>query len=425
MAQEKSTRAVPRGTVIFREGDRGNRAYIIEQGSVRISTERDGETIVLATRQAGEIFGEMAIVDDRPRSATATALEDCELFCLSRGQLQARMNSLDPVLRMVLGVVLERFRDTLTRIGEDKRTESVSPESPATAAVVEQIHAHQGAIERIKLELDLKQAIDRRDFELFYQPIVSLKNRRIVSFEGLIRWRHPEQGILPPGSFLPVAEESGLLPALAKTTLFQACNAVKTLMVPCGDWKHPPTISVNIAVQQLANPHFVTELQSAVDAFDIAPGSLILEITETALIVDPERALKTLLDCRERGFSIAVDDFGTGYSSLSYLCRYPLKELKIDRSFVAPIQDDKNSLEVVRAMIGLAKNLDMEVVAEGIETEEQARILLELGCDYAQGFYFAKPAPLEHNLNLLTAGPLPARREDIISGISGPTALAG
>ena len=117
-----------------------------------------------------------------------------------------------------------------------------------------------------------------------------------------------------------------------------------------------------------------------------------------------------------------MDDFGTGYSSLSYLCRDPLKELKIDRSFVAPIQDDKNSLEVVRAMIGLAKNLNMEVVAEGIETEEQAQILLELGCDYAQGFYFAKPAPLEHNLNLLTAGPLPARRKDMLSG---PTALAG
>lgn len=421
MANEKTTRVVPKGTTIFREGERGTCAYIIEQGSVEISTQRGDDKIALATRYAGEIFGEMAIVDDQPRSATAVALEDCELFCLSRGQLQVRLDGLDPVLRMVLGVILERFRDTLTRIKEDANTEFVAAEAIATEQAVDQLHAHQTAIDRIKLELSLKHAIDQRNFELFYQPIVSLRNSRIVGFEGLIRWRHPEKGILAPDTFLPVAEESGLMPALAKITLFQACNSIKTLMVPCGDWSHPPTISVNIAAQQLANPHFVTELQSAVDAFDISPSSLILEITETALILDPERALSTLLDCRERGFSIAVDDFGTGYSSLNYLCRYPLKEMKIDRSFVGPIAEDKNSLEVVRAMIGLATNLHMDVVAEGIETEEQAQILLELGCEYGQGFYFARPAPLENNLNLLTAGPLPAKRQDLI----GSTALAG
>lgn len=245
---------------------------------------------------------------------------------------------------------------------------------------------------RMALERELREAIRDKQFVLFYQPIFALGgDRRLMGYEALIRWQHPTRGLVDPGAFIPAAEESGLIVFIGDWVLRQACTALARLhaRMPKGSGE-PPFISINIAPQQFLQPSFAQQIQRVLAETGVPPDCVRLEVTEGVAIIDADRTRQVLEEIRDWGVRTSLDDFGTGYSSLSYLQNLPFDTLKIDRSFVASI-DDPKSRNIVRAILDLAGSLNLSVVAEGIESQDQGRTLIEMGCEYGQGFHLGVP----------------------------------
>lgn len=389
-----SHRVFQAGDTVFREGEVGNCAYLIEQGRVEISTLCDGIRMVLAEMGPGDLFGEMAIIDGRPRTATVTALEATRLMIVSQAQIRARLHDADPVLRLLLTVVLERFRHS-------KETLSGSLPEPALTTLPT---ADRGdAIARMVLESELQRALEQNEFELFYQPIFDLGDRSdhgIAGFEALLRWRHPERGLLGPGHFIDVAEQSVLCGAIGRWVISEACRRQAQFAAAGGEQVY---LSINLSARQFTEDDFAGQLAAIVQATGADPGRLTLEITER-LLLDFESAQVRIEQCRAQGFQIALDDFGTGYSSLSCLHRLPIDTLKIDRSFVNAMLQESHGMSIIRAVLDLAHNLGMRAVAEGIELPAELAALRELKCGYGQGFLLARPLPLAEALARLQAG---------------------
>ena len=250
---------------------------------------------------------------------------------------------------------------------------------------------HHAAVERLRLETELRRAVERREFRAWYQPIVSLDTRQVAGFEALVRWQHPDRGLLPPGAFLPVAEEIGLVTHIDEFILAEACRQGR-------EWQRArpdgatPTISVNLSAKSLGSHDLVTRVADVLATTGLPAGALRLEVTESVAVSDAARVRTILQELRALGVRVSLDDFGTGYCSLSYLQQFPVDTLKIDRSFVARITGEEESEgEIVRLIVGLARTLGIEVVAEGTETEAQVDYLARLGCGYAQGYYFSRP----------------------------------
>jgi diguanylate cyclase (GGDEF)-like protein/PAS domain S-box-containing protein len=248
---------------------------------------------------------------------------------------------------------------------------------------------------RLEVENDLRRAIERQEFRNYYQPIISLETGTIVAFEALLRWEHPTRGLLEPIDFIPIAEESGMIRELGWWALAEACRSI-------AEWRklHSSllslSMSVNLSVKQFADPHLGTKLEELLRECQLPEGTLKLELTESSLMGDSAAAISLLSQFKSLGVSLAIDDFGTGYSSLSYLHRFPLDTLKIDRSFTDAIQmDRKKESMIARTILPLAQHLGLDVVAEGVETAEQASVLKELRCKYAQGFLYSRPVKAE------------------------------
>ncbi|MBD2465118.1 EAL domain-containing protein [Oscillatoria sp. FACHB-1407] len=256
------------------------------------------------------------------------------------------------------------------------------------------------AISRFQIETDLRMALERHEFQLHYQPVMSLTSDQVVGFEALLRWFHPEEGLVSPAKFVPIAEEAGLIHPIGLWVLRQACEQLRR-------WQQefplepPLTMNVNLSAQQLSQPNLIEEVATILRETAIAPNTLKLEITETSIMSSPETAIATLKQLQACGIQLCVDDFGTGYSSLSYLHRFPLDTLKIDRSFVNRIDSEVEQLEIVQAIVKLAWNLGMNVVVEGVETLKQYAQLKALRCDYAQGYFFSKPVSAEAAVSFL------------------------
>jgi len=242
--------------------------------------------------------------------------------------------------------------------------------------------------EKLQLESDLKQAIAESQLHLNYQPIVNIHTGEVVSFEALVRWRHPRRGMMPPTKFISIAEETGLIIPLGRWVMTSACAQIRRLHNHHAQ-KFPLSIGVNLSEVQLRYPRLLLEVDALVQ--QIPAGSLKLELTETCLMENTEMTQTLLEELKARSIQLLIDDFGTGYSSLSYLQRLPVDTLKIDRSFVTGIEVNPRHLDITRAVITLAHSLGMDVVAEGLETREQVEILQGLGCEYGQGYLFAKP----------------------------------
>ena len=240
------------------------------------------------------------------------------------------------------------------------------------------------------METDLRRALERNEFDLCYQPIVSLKTGRISGFEALARWRHPDRGLVSPGEFIPVAEETGLILPLGRWVLQTACARMRDWMRRWGD-DSDLTMNVNLSGIQFAQRDLVEEIGRILEETGLEGRHLGIEITESVVMKDFERAQGMLASLHARGVRLHIDDFGTGYSSLSYLPRFPIDTLKIDRSFVNRIDIESENEEIVRAILSLASSLGMEVVAEGVERPEQLERLRRLECSHAQGFFFARP----------------------------------
>jgi len=246
------------------------------------------------------------------------------------------------------------------------------------------------AIARLKLENDLRLAVDRREFRVHYQPIVSLGTGDIAGFEALLRWQHPERGLLPPAAFIAAAEETGLMVPISWRVLLEAAAQVRAWQQRFSQ-RPRLSLSMNFTNTQFAETSVIDMASDILARTGLDGGSLVVEITERVLLQDVEQVTALLAELRRRQIRVHLDDFGTGYSSLSYLQRLPVDALKIDRSFVSALgQEDAGVM--LRAIIDLAHNLGKHVVAEGIETQEQAAALRMLGCEYGQGFYFAQPA---------------------------------
>ena len=239
---------------------------------------------------------------------------------------------------------------------------------------------------RHTLEADLRKGLAAGEFELHYQPLVNLEQYQIAGLEGLVRWRHPERGLISPGEFIPVAEETGLIAPLGEWAIRQACAAAAT-------WPDRIKVAVNISPVQFKRPGLVDVVVSALAASGLPAGRLELEIMESVLLEDTEANLGTLHQLRALGVRIALDDFGTGYSSLSYLQSFPFDKIKIDQSFIKDIAVMSGSIAIVKAVVMLARGLGMTTTAEGIETKEQLDAVRSLGCAEAQGNFFSPPRP--------------------------------
>src|SRR5258708_3729481 len=243
--------------------------------------------------------------------------------------------------------------------------------------------------EKLTLENKLRRALDNEEFVLYYQPKVELEKRAIVGVEALIRWQSPELGLVPPLKFIPLMEETGLILPVGAWALKRAALDHKN-WVEAG--LNAPRVAVNVSSIQLRQRDFVKVLQQAI-AEGVSPTCIDLEITESLIMEDIRVNIEKLLDVRKLGLGVAIDDFGTGYSSLAYLARLPVETLKIDRAFIITMLEDPNTATLVSTMIALAHSFRLKVVAEGVEAEEQAKMLRLLRCDQMQGYVFSKPVP--------------------------------
>jgi predicted signal transduction protein with EAL and GGDEF domain len=249
---------------------------------------------------------------------------------------------------------------------------------------------HAAAVDRFRLETDLRGALERDEFRAYYQPIVSLGDGRITGFEALMRWQRPEFGLVMPSGFISVTEDTGLILEMGNWVMREACRQLHA-------WNRqfPSdrsfTVAVNVSAKQFVQPDLVDQIAQILYESGIAPFNLRLELTESVTMEDEERAARILGELQTLGVRLCIDDFGTGYSSLSYLRRFSLDVLKIDRSFVSDMVSNTESREIVKTILRLGRNLGIEVIAEGVETAEQVSLLQSLGCEYAQGYFFSEP----------------------------------
>jgi EAL domain-containing protein (putative c-di-GMP-specific phosphodiesterase class I) len=270
---------------------------------------------------------------------------------------------------------------------------------------------NEQALEHMRLEGDLRNAVEREEFVLHYQPQVNVSSGRIVGVEALIRWNHPVRGMIPPASFIGLAEETGLIVPMGAWALRTACAQAKA-------WQEGGLgqlrVAVNVSARQFASAGFVESITNVLDETGLAPQCLEIELTESLVMTDVEQAIGIMEDIKALDVKLAIDDFGTGYSGLSYLKRFPIDVLKIDQSFVRDITKNPDDAAIVVSIISLARNLRLDVIAEGVETEEQLAHLRRHGCHEMQGFLFSRPVPAEALTELLREG----------KGLSAPDSLA-
>jgi len=251
---------------------------------------------------------------------------------------------------------------------------------------------NQKMTKRIELEADLRHGLKKNEFKLFYQPKVNLLTKMISGMEALIRWDHSEKGLISPLDFIPIAEETGVIESIGTWVINEACTQTKK-------WHdmgyNSLKVAVNLSSVQFRNRHLANKIQTALEVSGLAPRFLNLEITESLVMYDVEKAISTMNEIAAMGVSFSIDDFGTGYSSLSYLKRFPVSILKVDQSFVRGIPKNRDDMAISQAILSMAKSLNMKTVAEGVETEEQLEFMRINGCDEIQGYYFSPPVPAD------------------------------
>lgn len=397
---------IPEGTTIFRNGDKRHCAFLIEYGQVHIFGEDEsGQPELLVSLGEGEIFGETALVDEADRTVTAICDTEVEMYVIPRNALYERLSGLDPVLSMIIGLLVERYRHTRVHLPESikkdesgdflsklSRYEGVEEDAIRMRNIREQ---REIALREMKLEQELRVGLEEKQFVAFLQPILKLPEQRVAGFEALIRWEHPQRGFLTPNHFVPVAERTKFVQNLDGLMMERACEASAKVNAAADGLDEPLFISVNLSGINFETPEVVDLMRRSLIKTGIDPSLIKLEITESALIGDPGRAEKVLKGLKALGFRIALDDFGTGYSSLGYLHKFSIDVIKIDKSFVSQIAEGEKSLMLVSAIVGLAHNFKLEVVAEGIETDEDLQSLNSLACEMGQGYLFGKPMPID------------------------------
>jgi EAL domain-containing protein (putative c-di-GMP-specific phosphodiesterase class I) len=254
---------------------------------------------------------------------------------------------------------------------------------------------HEEALRRLDLELDLRRALERKQFEAYYQPIVRLRDMRLVGFEALVRWNHPERGLIAPAEFIPLAEESGLIVQIGRWMLEAACVQMRRWQLAFP--RRPAlTVSVNLSPRQLMHADLLPDIRRTLRESGLSARHLKLEITESAMMEDAERAIELLEALKRTRLKLMLDDFGTGYSSLSYLHRLPIDTVKVDRSFIMHVHERSADRSFVETILELAHKLGREVVCEGVELPAQEALLRKLGAEFAQGYLYSRPVTAAH-----------------------------
>jgi EAL domain-containing protein (putative c-di-GMP-specific phosphodiesterase class I) len=261
------------------------------------------------------------------------------------------------------------------------------------------------ALRRLRVEQELRQGLAREEFDLFYQPVVALGSGEVIGLEALLRWQHPKRGTLDPAEFIAVAEESGLIEPIGDWVQETACRQALAWQERRPD-ERPLDVSVNLSARQVAHRDLAASVADVLERTGLDPIHLRLEVTESVLVEESANASSTLTALSDLGVRLVLDDFGTGYSSLSYLNRFPFDALKIDRSFIEGLGIEQERSAIVEAVIGMARALSLDVIAEGVENQTQVAELLRLGCDFAQGHLFSRPLPAAKIDSLMREGGL-------------------
>jgi diguanylate cyclase len=376
------------GTTIFAENDAPTNAWLIESGEVEVSTLQRGERTVLGTLGAGMLLGEMAVLDNSPRSASARALSDCVLLPIDRRQFAERLAAADPVVRALLMSQLTRFRSALATLTGDDAEDFALPDAVAT-------RQDAGAFDKIRLENELRAALERGELEVRIQPIEEIESGTIAGYEALVRWQHPERGAVSPAEFIRLAEETSLIIPIGDYVLAKVCDMLAEFRRR--GVKPLPFIALNVSARQLDDPKLVDRIIAELGKRSLTPDRLKIEITES-LVLDHGRVAEVLARCHAAGMHVALDDFGTGYSNLGPLLTLDFDQIKLDQSFVRAL-DRPRGVAMVGVIVAMARALGCSLVAEGVEKREQREILHRLGCRYAQGWLVGKPLTLADALN--------------------------
>jgi EAL domain-containing protein (putative c-di-GMP-specific phosphodiesterase class I) len=364
------------GQLLFREGDPPTTAFILEEGQVEIRATQRGRAVVLAVLGPGAIIGEMAVIDDAPRTASATAVSDCRLIALDRTQIAERITAADPIIRALLQGTLQRYRSALAAM-QGRR------DAPSTPVVADEAMG----VGKMRLESQLRAALQDGGLDVRFQPLLDVASGRIAGFEALVRWTHPERGAISPAEFVALAEETSLIVPVGEYVFDTACAAVREFIDRAG---RPLFMAVNVSARQLREPGLLERVIARVDAAGLPRGSIKIEITESQAM-DPVLMQGFIALCHDHGVKVALDDFGTGYSHLTQLHLLAFDTIKIDQAFVRSMLTDRRSMVIVETIVAMAKALGASIVVEGIESDAELDVLRRLRCDYAQGWLVGKP----------------------------------
>lgn len=376
--------------IIFREGDTADCAYLIERGRLLIYLENDQSEVPVRIIGEGEVFGEMALIDNSLRSASCRALSEGQLIVVTKAQLLDRVHAADPVVRLLMRVLFERLRSHNDRL----RGKTSAAENEVNLLDAEK----KAALDRIGLESRIATGLDDDEFVPFYQPIYDLNTGEMKGCEALIRWISKDGIIVSPVMFMDVMEESSLILRTGEM-IIEKCMKDLTSLRSSFSEVDSFFVSINVSGRQFAELRFLDILEECRARHQVDPRNIKLELTERVMMEGPH-ALYTLQQCRDLGYQLAIDDFGTGFSSLQYLAQMPLTDLKIDRSFVIKMLDDAKSLSIIKSLIYMADLLGLRLIAEGIETVEQRDLLRGLNVEMGQGWLFAKALPLSQFIAL-------------------------
>lgn len=378
-----SRRTLRAGETLFREHEPGQSAFLIESGLIRISVGQGDSALTLADLGVGDLVGEMAMIDDAPRTATAIALEDAVLLVIDREHLAERVAQTDPVVRALLGGQLKRYRAMLAMMrGMD---------APEVAADAEDILA----IGKIRLESQLREALAGRRLDMHLQPLLEVSEDRIAGYEALVRWNHPERGPISPAEFITLAEETSLIVPVGEYMLEQAIAALVAMRQR--GIEPLPFISINVSPRQLREAGLIQALLDRLRIAALPTHAVKLEITESQ-VFDYRQVADVLATCREAGIRVALDDFGTGFSNLSHLNELRFDTVKVDQAFARSVDGSGRGLAMLEAIVSLVRAIGADALVEGIETSAQLDALRRLGVRYAQGYLIGKPIPLEQVL---------------------------
>lgn len=387
-AKESANRIYQANEYLFYEGEPAEAAFIIESGKVAIRTQLAGEEKTLSELGPGDILGEMAVIDNLTRTASAVCMETCQVKVIHRNQLVDRVQNADPIVRHLLDVTLYRYRHGLQKANNpDKKIPPLQTTGKPASSL--------DAIEKISLEVDLRHALESGALQAVYQPIQNIQTGQVAGFETLTRWCHAQHGYVNPEAFITLAEETDLIIPIGLQNMQQACRDLKKFQALLS---HDHLfMSINISGKQLRDPDFASHVLAVIQNEDIEPSRIKLEITES-LIMNFEEIQHWINASKKNGFQISLDDFGTGYAGLGQLCELNIDTLKIDKSFIQPMFSDQKRMVVLQSIISLGLGLDLSIIAEGVENTEHEAYLAKLGVKYGQGYLYAKPQDAETTL---------------------------